>query len=86
MFTLDSLADLLRGSSLPESLQILAEYRHFGGELISTYIDVAALWREPSEVPEDNDLALSRISCLTTLLPLIEEPFCKWELPMSVPL
>jgi hypothetical protein len=76
LFTLESLADLLRDSSLPESLELLAEYRQFGRGLIPTYNDAAALRWEPGEVRGDPNLEMARISCFASLMPLVEESFC----------
>ena len=84
MFTLDSLADLLRDNPLPESLELLAEYRQFGSGLIPAYNDAAALWWEPGEVRGDPNLEMARISCFTSLVPLVEESFCGGVVPMSV--
>lgn len=84
MFTLGGLADLLRGASTPECLELLAEYRRFGRDLIRTYCNMTIFWWGSGEVPGDTHLQLTRTGCLATLMPLIEEPFCKGKVPMSV--
>jgi len=84
MTYLQGITDLFRDSPLPESLKLLAEYRQSGRNLIRTYADAPVLWCESGEGREDPRMELVRGTCLASLEPLINESFCKRDLPVSV--
>jgi hypothetical protein len=70
---LADLIDIVHESSIPESLEVLEEYRRLGRELVRAYSDTPVFWWEEGEAPWDPILTQQRLKCLRTLWALVHD-------------